>query len=77
MDPNKIVNSVSSSAGKSTMTPSKVPEASSSLSGINNPLEKKEKVKENLKRKCEGFVSAFQFYKPKPRVSHLVTPLCL
>ena len=43
MDPNKIVNSVSSSAGKSTMTPSKVPEASSSLSGINNPLEKKEK----------------------------------
>ena len=58
MDPNKIVNSVSSSAGKSTMTPPKVPEASSSLSGINNPLEKKEKDIELPSKKIDNFISS-------------------
>lgn len=57
MDPNKIVNSASSSTGKSTMTPPKVPEASSSLSGITNPLEKKENDIELPSKKIDNFIS--------------------
>lgn len=38
---------------------------------------KKKIVSEKYNRKRKGFISACEFYDPKPHVNHLLTPLCL